>query len=42
MEYEVIFSPTARRDLQSVPPRILRAIIEFVYGDLSIVDSRWC
>ncbi|MCP8998168.1 type II toxin-antitoxin system RelE/ParE family toxin [Pseudarthrobacter sp. RMG13] len=35
MAYEVIFSPTARRDLQSVPPRILPAIIEFVCGDLS-------
>ncbi|MHA7289609.1 type II toxin-antitoxin system RelE family toxin [Arthrobacter sp. MDT3-24] len=35
MAYEVIFSPTARRDLQSVPPRIMPAIIEFVYGDLS-------
>ena len=35
MAYEVIFSPTAGRDLQSVPPRILPAIIEFVYGDLS-------
>lgn len=35
MAYEVTFSPTARRDLQSVPPRILPAIIEFVYGDLS-------
>ncbi|WP_427006827.1 type II toxin-antitoxin system RelE family toxin [Pseudarthrobacter sp. H2] len=35
MAYEVIFSPTARRDLQSVPPRIVTAIIEFAYGDLS-------
>ncbi|MCO4262543.1 type II toxin-antitoxin system RelE/ParE family toxin [Pseudarthrobacter sp. MDT3-26] len=35
MAYEVIFSPTARRDLQSVPPRILPAIIAFAYGDLS-------
>ncbi len=35
MAYEVIFSPAARRDLQSVLPRILPAIIEFVYGDLS-------
>jgi len=33
--YEVIFSPTARRDMQSVPPRILPAIIEFVYSDLA-------
>ncbi|GAC1372410.1 MAG: hypothetical protein NVSMB43_09180 [Pseudarthrobacter sp.] len=33
--YEVIFSPTVRRDLQSAPPRIQAAIIEFVYRDLS-------
>ena len=35
MAYEVIFSPAARRDMQHVPPRIVPAIVEFVYGDLS-------
>lgn len=31
----MIFSPAARRDMQRVPPRIVPAIVEFVYGDLS-------
>lgn len=33
--YQVEFAGTARRDLQRVPPRIVPAIIEFVYGDLA-------
>jgi len=33
--YEVEFSGTARRDLGAIPPRIVPAIIEFVYGDLA-------
>ncbi|MCZ2401703.1 type II toxin-antitoxin system RelE/ParE family toxin [Paenarthrobacter sp. Z7-10] len=35
MAYRVIFSPAARGDMQSVPPRIVPAIVEFVYGDLA-------
>ncbi len=35
MVYTVVFSATARRDLQKIPPRIVPAIIEFVYGDLA-------
>ncbi|MCW1250681.1 type II toxin-antitoxin system RelE/ParE family toxin [Acaricomes phytoseiuli] len=35
MAYEIILSATARRDLHRVPPRIVPAIIEFVYGDLA-------
>lgn len=35
MGYEIIFSATARRDLHKMPPRIVPAIIEFVYGDLA-------
>ncbi|NYE96213.1 mRNA-degrading endonuclease RelE of RelBE toxin-antitoxin system [Psychromicrobium silvestre] len=35
MAYEIVFSATARRDLRKVPPRIVPAIIEFVYGDLA-------
>ncbi|MEC5148512.1 type II toxin-antitoxin system RelE/ParE family toxin [Cryobacterium sp. GrIS_2_6] len=35
MSFEVIFSPTARRDMQGIPPRIVPAIVEFVYGDLA-------
>ena len=33
--YQVELAGTARRDLHGVPPRILPAIIEFVYGDLA-------
>lgn len=33
--YEVKFAGTARRDLRGVPPRIVPAIVEFVYGDLA-------
>ncbi|MFH5879000.1 type II toxin-antitoxin system RelE/ParE family toxin [Arthrobacter sp. NA-172] len=35
MAYEVVFSPGARRDMQRIPPRIVPAIVEFVYGDLA-------
>jgi len=34
-EYAVEFAPSARRDLARIPPRIVPAIIEFVYGDLA-------
>lgn len=33
--YQVELAGTARRDLRGVPPRIVSAIIEFVYGDLA-------
>lgn len=33
--YRVEFAGTARRDLRGVPPRIMPAIIEFIYGDLA-------
>jgi mRNA interferase RelE/StbE len=33
--YQVEFAGAARRDLRGVPPRIVPAIIEFVYGDLA-------
>ena len=35
MTYTVLFSPTAIRDLERIPPRIVPAIVEFVYGDLA-------
>lgn len=35
MTYEVVFSSPAARDLERIPPRIVSAVIEFVYGDLS-------
>ena len=31
---------TAQRDLQHVPPRIVPAIIEFIYGDLARDPTR--
>lgn len=31
---------TARRDLQRIPPRIVPAIIEFAFGDLSSAPRR--
>jgi mRNA interferase RelE/StbE len=38
--YEVILSPTARRDMDGVPPRVVPAIVEFVYGDLAAFPQR--
>jgi mRNA interferase RelE/StbE len=38
--YEVIFSPTAKRDMASVPEWVIPAIVEFVYGDLSAFPRR--
>jgi mRNA-degrading endonuclease RelE of RelBE toxin-antitoxin system len=40
VRHEVVFAATARRDLQSIPPRILPAIIEFVFGDLAQTPRR--
>lgn len=33
--WDVQLAGTARRDLRSIPPRIIPAIIEFLYGDLA-------
>ena len=33
--YQIELAGTARRDLRGVPPRIVPAIVEFVYGDLA-------
>lgn len=33
-------SARARRDLDGVPPRIVHAIIEFLYGDLAAAPRR--
>lgn len=35
MVYEVRFAGTARRELRTVPPRIVAAIIEFAFGELA-------
>jgi mRNA interferase RelE/StbE len=40
VSFDVIFTATARRDLQRVPPRIVPAIIEFVFGDLAAAPQR--
>ena len=34
MTFDVVFAGSARRDLQHISPRIVPAIIEFVFGDL--------
>jgi mRNA interferase RelE/StbE len=38
--YQVVFSKVARRDLHRVPPRIVPAIVEFIYGDLAAEPRR--
>ncbi len=40
MTYEVVFAPTARREMTAVPERVIPAIIEFVYGDLAANPRR--
>lgn len=40
MSYEVVFTASARQDLQRIPPRIVPAIIEFVFGDLATAPQR--
>lgn len=35
MSHSVIFTSPARRNLERIPPRIVAAIIEFVFGDLA-------
>lgn len=40
MSHQVVFSASARRDLSGIPPRIVPAIIEFVYGDLAANPRR--
>jgi mRNA interferase RelE/StbE len=38
--YRVEFAGSAQRDLRGVPPRIVPAIIEFIYGDLARYPKR--
>jgi mRNA interferase RelE/StbE len=40
VSYEVIFAATASRDLRRIPPRIVPAIIEFVFGDLARTTTK--
>lgn len=35
MSYEVRFTPAARRELHTIPPRVVPAIVEFAFGDLA-------
>lgn len=35
MSYRIVFTATAKRDVAAVPPRMVSAIVEFVYGDLA-------
>ena len=41
MSHEVVVTATARRDLQRIPPRIVHAIVEFVFGDLAAFPRRF-
>jgi mRNA interferase RelE/StbE len=40
VSYTVGFTATARRDLHKLPPRVLAAVIEFAFGDLSREPKR--
>lgn len=40
MSHQVVITPTARRDLSKTPPRIIPAIVEFLYGDLAARPRR--
>jgi len=40
VSYQVLFTATARRDMASIPPRIVPAIVEFIYGDLATQPHR--
>jgi mRNA interferase RelE/StbE len=35
VSYQVVFAPTARRDLHRIPPRLVPAIIEFAFSELA-------
>ncbi len=35
MTYAIIVAPTAARGLTALPPKILSAIVGFIYGDLA-------
>lgn len=40
MSHEVVFAPTARREMSAVPERVIPAIIKFAYGDLAAHPRR--
>lgn len=40
MTYRVVLSSAAIRDMDRVPPRIVPAIVEFLFGDLAAAPQR--
>ena len=40
MNHVVVFSAAAKRDMSRITPRIVLAIVEFVYGDLAANPRR--
>jgi mRNA-degrading endonuclease RelE of RelBE toxin-antitoxin system len=38
--HEVVVTATARRDLESITPRLVPAIVEFIFGDLAANPRR--
>ncbi len=40
MTHTITFTATAKRDLEFIPPRIVPAIVEFIYGDLAAHPRR--
>ena len=40
MSHEVVVTAAARRDLQRIPPRIVHALVECVFGDLASFPRR--
>ena len=40
MSHEVVVISKVRRELQRIPPRIVHAIVEFVFGDLAAFPRR--
>ena len=40
MSHEVVVTAAARRDLQRIPPRVVHALVEFVFGDLASFPRR--
>ena len=40
MSHVVTFSAAAKRDVSGIPPRIVPAIVEFVFGDLAANPRR--
>lgn len=40
MSHQIVFTATAKRDMAGIPPRIVSAVVEFVYGDLAANPRR--